>query len=191
MISLREILYGLYGAYRLCRFDPQGLGYLDRSHEGFWRSFFAAVLVAPAHFLIIALRPDAESVRASLPRIVLIEGAAYVILVFAYPVIMHAICQFLDRQRQYVSYIVAYNWAGAVQMALVFPMALITTSGLLPTPAANLLQLAVTALTLVMFWYIAKTALEIPGHIAAVLVTIDVVLSYLLGAIADARLGIA
>ena len=43
MISLREVITALYGAYRLARFDPGGLGFYEVTVQGFWRSFFAAV----------------------------------------------------------------------------------------------------------------------------------------------------
>ena len=49
MPDREEVLGALYGAYRLARIDPAGMTYFNLSFEGFWRSFFAAVLVAPAY----------------------------------------------------------------------------------------------------------------------------------------------
>ena len=43
-----EIAYGIYGAWRLARLDVTGMEVFDRTVAGFWKSFFAAVLVAPA-----------------------------------------------------------------------------------------------------------------------------------------------
>ncbi|HLI11986.1 MAG TPA: hypothetical protein VKY65_10340 [Alphaproteobacteria bacterium] len=190
MIGLREITYSLYGAYRLCRFDSGGLSYLNTTIEGFWRSFFSAVLIAPLHFLIVALGFD-PTPAASLWRIIVIEALTYVILVFAYPVIVHSVCQLLDRRGRYVSYIVAYNWANVIQMALVFPVALLAASGLVPVAVTDVAQLAVTAVTLAMFWYIAKAALQVPGLTAAALVVIDVVLGLIVHTIADGRLSLS
>ena len=191
MISAREIVYGVYGAYRLCRFDAQGLAYFNATREGFWRSFFAAVLIAPAAFLLIALDLDKATVQAGTLRIVLIEGLAYVILVFAYPVFVFPLCRLLDREPNYVPYVIAYNWAGVIQMALLLPVALLAASGALPSTVANLAQLAVTVATLVMSWYIAKAALRVPGGMAVAFVAIDLVIELVVHWVADARLAIA
>ena len=191
MISTREIIYGIYGAYRLCRFDAQGLAYFNASREGFWRSFFAAVLVAPAEFLIKALDLDQATVQAGPLRIVLIEGLAYVILVFAYPVIVYELCRLFDKERNFITYVTAYNWASVIQMALVLPVAVLVASGALPSTVANLAQLAVTVVIFVILWYIAKAALQVPGQTAAMLVIIDVVLDFVMHRIVALDLAIA
>jgi len=54
--SAREMMYALYGAYRLARFDAGGMRYFDASIDGFWRSFFAAVLIAPFYLIYQWLR---------------------------------------------------------------------------------------------------------------------------------------
>ena len=51
--STTEIAYAFYGAWRLAHLDASGLKYFDTSLDGFWKSFFAAVLVAPAYALIV------------------------------------------------------------------------------------------------------------------------------------------
>lgn len=191
MISAREIIYGIYGAYRLCRFDAQGLAFFNASREGFWRSFFAAVLIAPAAFLLNVLHLDKDAVQAGLLRAALIVGLAYVILVFAYPVVVYPLCQLLDRERNYIPYVIAYNWAGVIQMALVLPVALLAASGALPSAVAALAQLAVWAVTIVMLWYIAKTALQVPAGMAAALVALDLLIGVLVDWVAEARLAIA
>lgn len=56
MPKFSEIATALYGAYRLARLDPQGMQYFDLSIGGFWRSFFAAVLMAPFFALLILLQ---------------------------------------------------------------------------------------------------------------------------------------
>jgi len=191
MISAREIVYGIYGAYRLCRFDAQGLAYFNASPQGFWRSFFAAVLIAPAAFLITALQIDKAAVQAGPLRIALIEGLAYVILVFAYPVAVHPLCRLLDREPNYITYVIAYNWAGVIQMLLVLPVALLAATGVLPSALANLAWFAVNGVTLVMLWYIAKAALRVPGGMAVAFVAIDLVIGMVVYRIAEARLAFA
>ncbi len=132
MIAAREIVYSLYGAYRLCRFDPQGLAYFNPTLEGFWRSFVAALIVAPAHCLLTIINLRDVAIEASLARVVAIETLAYVILVFAYPLVVFHICQMMGRSERYFTYIVAYNWAGVIQIALILPATALGASDLLP-----------------------------------------------------------
>ena len=48
-----EVLHSLYGAYRLAFLDRSGMSHFNLSVDGFWRSFFAAVLVAPGFALLV------------------------------------------------------------------------------------------------------------------------------------------
>ena len=43
----QEVIRSIYGAWRLPWLDRSGMGHFNLSVDGFWRSFFAAVLVAP------------------------------------------------------------------------------------------------------------------------------------------------
>ena len=45
MIARHEVLLSLYGVWRLFLRDPRGIEWLDVSIEGFWKSFFCAVVV--------------------------------------------------------------------------------------------------------------------------------------------------
>ena len=56
MVTSREVVAALYGAYRLARFDPSGLALFDATIAGFSRSFFAAVLVAPVYLVLLLIR---------------------------------------------------------------------------------------------------------------------------------------
>ena len=53
MPDRQEVASSLYGAWRLACLDESGMGYFNISVEGFWRSFFAAVLLAPVYMLAI------------------------------------------------------------------------------------------------------------------------------------------
>lgn len=188
MIDLREIFYGLYGAYRLCRFDPQGLAYFNATHEGFWRSFFSAVLVAPIQIIITLVNLRGMPIRADFIRAFLIETLAYIILVFAYPLVMYYVAELLDRRRLYVNYVVAYNWVGVILALLALPIVLLGLGDVLPHNVVAMANLAVTIVTLVMLWYIAKVALQVPGLTASGLVVLDVTLGYIIRIITDSRL---
>ncbi|HXM71542.1 MAG TPA: hypothetical protein VN970_10440 [Thermoanaerobaculia bacterium] len=191
MIEVKEILYGIYGGYRLCRFDAQGLAYFDSTLGGFWRSFFAAVLVAPIYFIIVFLDLDLSTVEASIGRTLLLESLAYLILVFAYPLAMHYISEAVDRRQQYFLYIVAYNWASVVLAAIELPVDALSWSELLPKALADTLEIAVKLAILAILWFIARTALKVPRLLAVGLVALDFVLNLIVSSIINARLGIS
>ncbi len=190
MIGLPEILHGLYGGYRLCRLDPQGLGYFNATVEGFWRSFYSALLAAPIYFIIVFLDLDLDAIEASLARILLLESLAYIILVFLYPLAMHYISEALGRQRNYILYIVAYNWTGVLLNGLELPSKAFVASGVAPE-VANFVDLLVLAVTVVILWFIARTALQISRLTAAALVALDLVLTIAVNSIVAGRLGLA
>ena len=79
MISLREVLTALYGAYRLARLDVGGLRFFDITDQGFWRSFFAAALVAPLYLVLLLIRYSNLPAPIPLFRFIALESIAYVI----------------------------------------------------------------------------------------------------------------
>ena len=64
----------IYGAYRLARLDAAGMSYFDTSVAGFWRSFFAAVIIAPFYAMLLAIRFPIIAADADPTRFVLYEA---------------------------------------------------------------------------------------------------------------------
>jgi hypothetical protein len=187
VLTLAEIVRSTYGAWRLAHADPSGMSYFDATEEGFWRSFRVAILVAPAYALLVAFNyagppidAGAAPLSAGLPRIVAVEAIAYALNWIAYPLAAYYLAQALDREREYVGYIVAYNWSSVVQLALLVPVDAITTWELLPLPIALALWTASLLAVLAYAWFIAKTALKVTGLIAAALVAMGFLLEFLI-----------
>ena len=70
--STREILSAIYGAWALFKLDPRGLELFEDSVPAFWRSFFAAVIVAPGFALLRVIdfaETEAESGAGFLPTL--------------------------------------------------------------------------------------------------------------------------
>ena len=184
MISARETAFALSGALRLARMDPGGLGHFDTSIAGFWRSFYAAVVVAPAYVLLIAFDAALRPVGAGPLRWVLVDAIAYVIEWTAYPLAMVYIARWLACSDNYIRYIVAHNWANVLGIAVFLPVAAIAV---LNPAMAGLLYLAMIAV-FVYQWYVARTALKITGGEAAVLMVFNLVLSFFISAVAGVML---
>jgi hypothetical protein len=185
MLTLAELGPAVYGAWRLARFDAGGMRYFDRSPNGFWRSFWAAPLAAPVVAVLIAIHLARMHVAASGPRIVLGEAIAYAIGVVAFPLVAFYLTRLIDREREYVGFIVAYNWSGLLQLAVLLPAALLAVSGILPGGAPAVLIFAGQIAVLVYEWFVVRTALRLPGFGAAGIVLLDVVMTLIIQGVGD------
>jgi len=177
MPPLSETVSSLYGALRLARLDAGGMVHFNATVEGFWRSFFAAVLVLPLYAIdvVTGFPPDANPDVEPL-RYVLVDGLTYVIAWFAYPVVMVSLTRAMGCWERFVPYIVAYNWCAVWQNVLLMPVALLGDAGILPGDLATFLFLAVLGFVLVYVWFVARTALALPPFTCAAIVILDLAL---------------
>ena len=188
MLSARDAATSLYGAYRLARLDAGGLDYFDASLEGFWRSFYAAAFIAPPFALLLALRYANGMVAASPLRYAAIEVIAYVIAWVAFPVAMLMVARMLDREKHFIRFIVAYNWAAVLQNALYLPLPMMGMTGILTVSAASGMGMLALLLILAYTWFITKTALEVSSSAAAGIVALDLGLSIFITSVSDSML---
>jgi hypothetical protein len=185
MLTLAEIGPALYGAWRLARFDAGGMRYFDRSLNGFWRSFWTALLAAPFVALLLALHLAGMHVAGSGPRVVLGEAIAYVIGVVAFPLVAFDLARLIGREQEYLGFIVAYNWSGLLQVGVMLPAVLLAVSGVLPGGAPSALIYAAQIAVLVYEWFVVRTALRLRGFGAAGIVALDVVLTLIIQGVGD------
>jgi len=185
MPSLRDIVYGLYGAWRLARLDRGGVVYLDRSVAGFWKSFFAAALVAPAYIALVAVDLNERAVSADALRLIVVHASAYSLGWTVYPLVTRAICQAIGRDDAYVGFIVAFNWCQVIQVAVYLPAVALGASGVLPGTSAAWLHVFVYALVLAYEWFVVRVTLDVRPFAAAGFVGLDLMLGILITGIAD------
>lgn len=174
----------LYGAYRLARLDATGMSHFDVSADGFWKSFFAAVIVAPLYVLFLLLHFQAGENDASFFRYVSIETIAYVITWVLFPLVMAGMTKFLGREDKFIAYIIAYNWASVWQNAVYLPVQILIAAGVLSAEAGASFSIAVLMAVLFYVWFITRTALDVPVSTAAAIVVIDLLLSVLVNGFA-------
>ena len=186
MITLNQVSSAIYGAWRLAHFDPSGMVHFDQSIGGFWRSFFAAVIVLPAEIILLTVlmsQSDAETLQAApLWRVVAIWAIAYVIGWAAFPLVMVGITDTLDRRDRYIGFIVAANWSTIIQAVAIVPAVIISVSGWF---AGFLLYVAVQVAVFAYAWFITKTALDITGLPAAGVVLLSFVVELVIAGGSD------
>ncbi len=181
------VVRATYGAWRLARLDPAGMLLFDLTIEGFWRSFFAAVVVAPFYFATIAIRFAAEmedAADAGLVPYLVVKLGAYGVGWILYPVVMIGVARLMGLSARYVPFIIAYNWSAVIQMAVFFPLALIEAGGIASEGLFAVLAVVVSAAVLFYQWFVARVALQTNGLTAAGLVVLDVALAILVDRLA-------
>jgi hypothetical protein len=189
MLTLAEMGSSLYGAWRLAHFDPDGLRYFDRSLTGFWRSFRVAVLAAPLWIVILAVNLAQMRITGGWLRVVLAEIIAYVIAWVAYPLAAYYVTQFINREREYIGFIVALNWGALLQLAILTPAHVLAGTNLLPTSFGVALVLVAEFAALAYEWFITRAALKVPGLGAAGFVLIDFMIGNLVNQVANWEAG--
>ena len=188
MVTAREVSTALYGAYRLARLDRGGMAYFDTSLAGFWKSFHAAVIIAPFYGALLLLRLGSGEVTTNPLQYLIVESIHYVILWVAFPLVMVAMCDLLDRRKNYIPFVVAYNWASIPQNALFLPISFLMHAGVMSQHTGDFLQYVVLILVMGYTWFIARTALDIPGFTAVSLVVLELLLAIFISVVSTAVL---
>jgi len=200
MIGVGYLRHALGTAARVARFDTNAIAEFDHSFEGFFRSFFAAVLCLPLYVLVVAgERRLTEDITATVPgrafvplpppdaTYLAVEAAAYLLNWLALPLAMIAIVPMLGASRRYVPYIVAYNWGSCIVFAVTLLPYLAYAAGLASLTGMVILYYAVTVFVVTYRWRLARYGLQIPGITAAGIVIIDLLVSILI-ALGTARI---
>ena len=179
-----EVRLALAGTWRLARGDRGGLSYFDRSFDGFWRSFRAAIISYPLYLVLLAMRVSVgDWQRSGGLRIVTVETIGYVIGWVAFPLLMMTVTQRLGRAHRFFDFMVPYNWCQLPQSALFVLAGLAVEGGMLgPQPGESIGIVAVFA-TLVYewyVWYIARVALDTTAVAAVFIALLDFVLGVMI-----------
>jgi hypothetical protein len=177
--------WALTGAAKLARFDASGVSYFDVSIAGFWRSFWAAVIVAPFFGMLLILRHlDAGSAGVFLHHLS-IEFLTYVIAWVLFPLVMVSVTRMLGCTQHFISFVVAYNWCGVIQNGVYLPIAIFAHTGALSPGTANGLGLVAIAWVLAFTFFVARTTLKLPAGTAFAIVVLDLVLGLILDTVSN------
>ncbi|RAZ90213.1 transporter [Mesorhizobium hawassense] len=162
MLSADETYASLAGAWRLMFGKADGLRLLDLSADGFWNSFFAIVVAAPA--LIVGWvglaneigDPNAFAGRLGLLiRLATVDIGSWVLPLLALALVAPR-AGIGDR---FVHYVVASNWTQAIIAWLMLPLALV---GLFVPPTNDvvvLISYLFFGLSLVLTWRMTNTSI--------------------------------
>ena len=179
-IAREETARALHGAYRFALLDPTGLSYFRNTRGAFWRSFNAAIIIAPFYAVLLVMRFNMGEISASTTRFIYIEATAYIISWVAFPVVVDFLITAMDKREKYIRFIIAYNWAAVLQNLVYLPIAMLSVNGIFSPLGAGFIGLTMLFIFIIYIWFITKTALGIPGKQAVSIVAIDFTLSLLI-----------
>ena len=180
-----ELVRSLRGAWLLARGDAAGMDMLELTVEGYWNSFAAALIAAPAYVLLLVDR----FARAGLPpgtglaATAFAESLAYLVDVATLPLLAIPLTRFLGLGARYVPLVVASNWATVPTVAL-FLAAIVL--GLVLPPMREGFLLAAVMVTFTYQWFVVRTALGVPGTTALAVVMMNVVVGLIVNRGLDA-----
>jgi hypothetical protein len=185
MLTAAEIARNGYGAWRLLLGDAHGLDWLDRSPSGAWRSFRLSILMLPLYLPFVWLDVHLSGTQAPLLQILFVELSSYAISWTLAPLLMLYIAPRIQREKEYVGFIVAFNWATLILVLIALPTVALVAIGS-PPGVILLLQLVINALVLFYDWTIFKVALRLSPLAAAAFALADFVLGIVINQISDA-----
>lgn len=183
--SITETAASLEGLRRILRLDPSGLDCFNATVQGFWSSFFVAVLTLPFYLLQAGVYYAGSDIEAGAARFLSLEVMTFVLGWLAWPVLMITVTQALDRWQHYLRYMVAYNWFQLVVAALLLPLSLMQLTGMAPDGMIALLFLLATSAFLLYGWFIANRGLDLGAATAAGIVILDLILSLVINGATD------
>jgi hypothetical protein len=181
----QEIRRSLHGALLLARGEVAGMGWFELSFEGFWRSFAAPLLAAPAYALGLALQYASSGYHGPVAPVVTAEAGSYALDAVTFPLLAIPLTRFLGLGARYVPLIVATNWASLPQAGAFLAA---TVLGVIAPPWRGGLLLAVVVATLAYEWFVIRTALGSSAGNAAAFVALDLLVVELLNRLAEAIL---
>jgi hypothetical protein len=188
MPPLAEIRHYFEGAWRLAKGDTGGMEHFDFSADGFWRSFWALVVIAPGYAILVADQYAQRSTPVAFWPTFTAEAISYLLGWAAFPIIAIWLTRMFDVAERYVPLIVTLNWSSMVQIAaLLVPVALaVVLSG----PMIQFLMLLVSGAVLFYQGFIIKTALDCTIGTAAMFLATDLVAVVIVNGLVFSLLGL-
>jgi hypothetical protein len=186
MITIKEVRSALTGVVDLAKGDIIGLAYFENSPRALWRSFWAAVIVAPAWVLLLALQD--QPMPAGPLKMIAVQVIEYVLLWTTFPLVLHEILSRTGQLDRFCLYIAIRNWASVIETpAMLFATAFAIA---VPYDLAQLVPLFVMVSIFAYEWFLARVGLGVGLGAAAGVAALDFLLSVTIQLTGDLMLGV-
>ncbi|PWK68425.1 transporter [Aminobacter sp. AP02] len=183
MLATDDIEQHLSGAWRLMLGKADGLRQLDLSADGFWNSFLAILIAAPALIVGWVAVSDELALQSAffatrfgiILRLALVDIGAWILPLIAFALVAPR-AGVGDR---FVHYVVASNWTSAIVAWLMLPTAL--SRMLFPSAQSftALLSLGLFGLSMVLTWRMTNATIGKGAAVGSAVFTAMFMLSLL------------
>ena len=183
MLHRDEIVQSLTGAWRLFLDRPDAMRCFDVSTDGFWRSFYAIILIVPVYALIglsewtqILAEPDAAGTfqgNAFVINKALTAGFDWITL----PIVLALAAPPLRINQTYAAFIVARNWGAVLSNAIAAIVPVMFLLGIVGSGAANVILIVILIVLIRYNFLIARRALGADVRLATGIVIGDIAIS--------------
>ncbi|MBL8631432.1 MAG: hypothetical protein JNM81_17485 [Rhodospirillaceae bacterium] len=185
MIDAGRLAQVIHGLRSILRVEPDGLAFFERTYDGFVRSFFPAIVLAPLHMAHSALSYDAMKTKPDVMSYGIIEALTYVLTWTLFPYVMIYVTRLLGKPERFFDYIVPYNWLQLLVGLVVLPLTLLVDLQLLGNDGAAFFNFIILGLFLTYGTFLARTALVLSTSTAFGIVILDILLNLLSNEIID------
>lgn len=179
MLSVAEISRSLRGVWLMFLGREEGLQALDRSVEGFWRSFAVFILLLPLTAISVLAVTRADPDR-SFSDLFMLQLPLMALDWVTFPIVMAIAAKPLGVSARYVDYVVARNWAAPITSAILTVPLVLEGAGWVPPQGANLLSIVALVVVLRYHFVILRITLKTPVSLSIGLVVADFCLSLVL-----------
>lgn len=159
--GVTETASSLWGLNRILRLDPRGIEAFNLSVDGFWNSFAVAFVTLPFYLIQSSLYFAATDQEIHWLRFLGMEVVGFTLGWLVLPTVMISISRALGCFDRYFHYMVPYNWFQLVVAAVLLPLSIVQSVGLLPQGLVALLFLITTSAFLMYGWFIARHGLGV------------------------------
>jgi hypothetical protein len=181
-LDVAYVRQSIDAALRLAFRDRTAWNGFDLTPEGFYRSFFAIILVMPFNILLDLFAQQLEATReGGNPGTYGLPEAMFSTLALCaewliFPLMALFLLRFLGYAHRYSALVIAHNWGTVVVQFIKLPIVVLFSWGLISPALALDFYFIAVGLTLYYRYYIAQTALDSPASVAIAIV----ILSFLL-----------
>ncbi|GLQ05443.1 hypothetical protein [Sneathiella chinensis] len=176
MAGLTEIIWSLFGCYRLALRDKDALSFFNLSEKGFWASFTAILLSVPVFALSNGIDLSLVDLKVDTGTYLLVISIALITSWCCYLAAMAIAARALDLSDRFVPFVIVYNWAQLALMLVWLPLSILLL-GIMGPETMAVFRLLFIGLSYVYLWYILVVTLAVPGPTAAALAFLEFIIA--------------
>ena len=179
-MNAKEIAKILHGFFLIIKLDNRFINSFHNNEKYFWKSFYAALLVAPLQiFYEWGIYIKLEE-KPSLIRIIPIETLEYIILWFFFPLVMTYVIKAINREEKYFKYIITYNWFQMGLSITIMPFIILSIFNFIPLTIGTLFETLIFIAYIFYNVFIAREIFKLTNGPSFSIVLIDILLTLLI-----------